>query len=70
MTIVLIITMRRSMLIFITFKLTTRKKTDKCFTRCYFEKHSTALFINRKESTLLGELLFEMIIHTIEMIFI
>lgn len=66
MTIVLIITMRRNMLIFITFKLTTRKKQkqkqnqnkSKCFTECYFEKHYIATLINRKESTLLGELLF------------
>lgn len=56
--------MRRSMLIVITFKLTIKK--NKCFKGCYFEKHYTAILINRRESTLLGELVFLMIMNTVE----
>lgn len=47
----------------ITFKLTTLKKW---FKGRYFEKHYTAMLINRRESTLLGELLFLMVTHTVE----
>lgn len=66
MTTALIITMRKNMLIFTTLKLTTLKKKNKCFKGCYFGKHYTAIFINRRESTLLGEPLFIMIMHTVE----
>lgn len=57
----------RNMLIFITFKLTTlKKKTNQTLKGYYFEKHNTVTLINRKESTLLEELAFEMIMHTVE----
>lgn len=65
MTEVLIVTMR-SMLVFITFKLTTLKNKNKCFYGCYFEKHYSVIFINRRERTLLGELLLLMVMHTVE----
>lgn len=55
----------RNMLILITFKLTTLKKKQ-TLKGCYFEKHNTVTLINRRESTLLGELAFKMIMHTAE----
>lgn len=64
MTTILIVTVR-SMLIFITVKLTTLKKNN-CFKVWYFEKHYIAALINRRESTLIGELFFLMIMHTVE----
>lgn len=64
MTTELSITMR-NMLILITFKLTTLKKKQ-TLKGSYFEKHNTVTLITRKESTLLGALAFEMIMHTAE----